>query len=315
MNFDIISIGSATVDFFVYTENELVEISTLKESKKLLAFPLGSKILINEVFEFTGGGGTNTSVGFSRLGLKSGFIGNLGEDLLSKKILDELKQEKVVFLGTNDKKNSTGFSIVLNSFAQDRTILSYKGANDYLDFNKLKLKNITTKAIYLSSLVNQSFDSGISIIKSFKSKNQNILTFFNPSSYLLKKGIAGIRKYVNLIDLLIVNKEEAQMICMISTDITLRELSEDLVKLVKKPVVITNGGQGACFYDGKKYYFKRAHKIKVREKTGAGDAFSVGFVYGILNKKDYSTCLEYGIKNSESVIKSIGAKNVLLSKL
>jgi len=40
----------------------------------------------------------------------------------------------------------------------------------------------------------------------------------------------------------------------------------------------------------------------------------VGFVYGILKGKDYDRCLKYGIRNAESVIQKIGAKNCLLYK-
>ena len=70
--FNIITFGSAVVDVFVNTE--------LPEKQKHIAYPIGSKILIKDLKFDIGGGGTNTAVAFSRLGLKTGYIGKLGDD-------------------------------------------------------------------------------------------------------------------------------------------------------------------------------------------------------------------------------------------
>ena len=315
MKFDIITLGSATIDYFVYTDAELVEIKNINSDKELLAYPLGSKILIKNLHVFTGGGGTNTAVGFSRLGLKTAYIGNIGLDDHASKILKELKTEKVRFLGTKDTEHKTGFSIILDSFADDRTILVYKGANDFLDFNRIKpnLQNVDAKAIYVSSLVKSSFNSGLKVIKHFKKKKA--LVFFNPSSYVVKQGLSHLLSYIKHIDYLILNREEAQTLLGIEEDLDANTLSKKLFSNVKKFVCITDGKNGAVFFDGKKVFSAKARKVKVKEKTGAGDAFSVGFVYGVLKNKDYNICLKYGIKNAESVIKEIGAKNYLLTKL
>lgn len=309
----MITLGSATVDYFVYTDADLIEIKNIDSEKELLAYPLGSKILIKELHTFTGGGGTNTAVGFSRLGLKTGFIGNLGNDEQAGIILKELKKEKVKFLGLKSEEYKTGFSIILDSFADDRTILVYKGANDFLDFNKVKqnLNNVETKALYVSSLVKNSFDAGLKIIKYFKEKGA--VVFYNPSSYVVSLGLNKLLTYIKHIDYLIVNKEEAQTLLGLNKELELKELSFEVFNKTKKPICITDGKNGAGFFDGNKFYKKPARKVKVKEKTGAGDAFSVGFVYGILKGKDYNTCLKYGILNSDAVIKEIGAKNNLRS--
>ena len=73
--YDVITVGSATVDVFAKTHfSELIKIIDPKGETDLLAFPSGSKILIDDL-EFTaGGGGTNTAVALSRLGHKVGFL-------------------------------------------------------------------------------------------------------------------------------------------------------------------------------------------------------------------------------------------------
>jgi len=62
-------------------------------------YPVGGKMLIKDLKFDVGGGGTNTAVAFSRLGLKTGCICEFGKDENGRKILDLLKKEKVKFLG------------------------------------------------------------------------------------------------------------------------------------------------------------------------------------------------------------------------
>ena len=54
------------------------------------------------------------------------------------------------------------------------------------------------------------------------------------------------------------------------------------------------------------------HKIKVVERTGAGDAFASGFVAGQIAGRSIMDSLKLGLKESESVIRYFGAKNKLL---
>ena len=63
--FDVITIGSATVDVFASID------------KKFSQVKKGDKILITDLMFETGGGGINSAVGLSRLGLKTAFLGKL----------------------------------------------------------------------------------------------------------------------------------------------------------------------------------------------------------------------------------------------
>ncbi|MFT4312836.1 MAG: carbohydrate kinase family protein, partial [Candidatus Woesearchaeota archaeon] len=134
--YDVITCGSATFDVFVQSDNDTITIETgSKLSQKLIAYESGAKILIDELLYAIGGGGTNTAVSFSRLGCKTGYIGCLGDDEPSDSVRELLDREHIDFLG-HDTNEKTGYSIILDSKAQDRTILTYKGANNRLDFSQ-----------------------------------------------------------------------------------------------------------------------------------------------------------------------------------
>jgi len=294
MKFDVIGFGSAVVDIFVNTE--------ISEKNNFISYPVGEKILVKDLKFDIGGGGTNTSVAFSRLGFKTGCISVVGGDDNGKKVLDLLKKEKVQFLGKIEKDSMTGCSIILDSRGGDRTILTYKGVNDEISLRDIK--KFKTNWIYLSSLLGQSFKTQKKLVEILKKRGTKIA--FNPSSYLIKNENLG--PILKLTDILILNKEEARMLVGGKE----KDLLKGLYQLTRGIVVITDKDKLILCYDGNKKYFLQPNKIKVVERTGAGDAFASGFVAGQIAGRSVQESLRLGLKESESVITHFGAKNILL---
>jgi len=304
--YDIITVGSATVDVFANTESELIKIKTSNSEEELIAYPSGSKILIKELRFTTGGGGTNTAVSLARLGHKVGYLGSLGNDENGRKILDLLKKEKIDFIGKliND---TTGYSIILDSIEHDRTILTYKGANDKLKFSDINLKKLKTKWFYFSSMISESFKT-LEKLAEFAEKN-NIKIAFNPSTYLAKKGKNYLKKILTRTTILVLNNEEASLLVGKNN---IKIMLKKLCELGPRIAVITNGKKEINAYDGKNIYTMIPNKIKVVESTGAGDAFASSFLSGMIKKSNIEFALKLGLVNSESVIQHGGAKNKLL---
>lgn len=307
--FDVITVGSATIDVFAKTEkSELIKILTKNSEQDLLAYPVGSKILIDELAFLTGGGGTNTAVAFARLGLKTAFLNTLGKDESGQQILKELKKEKVTFIGTLSTK-MTNYSIVLDSIEHDRTILVYKGASSDFRFNMVNKRKLKTKWFYLCSLV-ETFKELEHIV--CYAESQGIKTAFNPSEYLVQKGKVYLSKVLSNIDVLIFNKEEAKILLKKQED-EIPLLMKELFSLGPQIIVITDGKNGAYCSDQKNLYTILPRKIHVVETTGAGDAFASSFITGIIQKNDIEFSLKLAQANAESVIQHYGAKNILLA--
>ncbi|MBI5389578.1 carbohydrate kinase family protein [Candidatus Woesearchaeota archaeon] len=306
--FDVITVGSATVDVFVYTnKTEQIKIIDEQCEHDLIAYPSGEKILINDLHFSTGGGGTNTAVAFARLGLKTGFVGNIGCDENGTKVKSLLHKEKVAFLGTVSNEK-TGYSIILDSREHDRTILTYKESNNHLYYQKLPLPKLKTRWFYFSSMMEESYQT-LEKLAAF-AQSKGIKVAFNPSSYLTKKGLGYAGSLLKKTTVLILNKEEAEM--LVGKD----RIEKVLAKLrAAGPalVVITDGKHGAWAHDGKTIYCITPHKVNVVETTGAGDAFASGFLAGYLKKKDVCFALRLGQVNAESVIQHFGAKEILLT--
>ncbi|MBW3019308.1 carbohydrate kinase family protein [Candidatus Woesearchaeota archaeon] len=301
MVYDIITVGSATIDIFLKTKSKDVEIEEIHHHKDI-CMPIGAKILVNDLYTDTGGGGTNCGVAFARMGLKTGWIGKIGQDLNSRTVLRQMEEEKVNFLG-GQAKGSTGLSVILTGFDKNRTILAYKGTNDELNYSEIT--KARTKWYYMSSMRGKSWTTAIRIAKDAKKKKIPIA--FNPSLYTAEAGIRKLKPILEATRILVLNKEEAQALS--SKKKGYLEKLQEIVPLV----VVTDGPKGATAYNGIKKYCLKIPKQRIVETTGAGDSFAAGFVASVIKGEDIPTAMLNGYKQAESVIQHYGAKNNLLT--
>lgn len=309
--FDVIAVGSNTLDVFVKTDVDVIhkhhKSKKQKSDEVCIAYPIGQKILIQHLDFQVGGGGTNTAVSFARLGLKTAYLGKIGKDENGIKVFNLLEKEKIKFIGPIGK--STGFSVVLDSIKDDRTILTHKGCNDELLIKEIHESLLNSKWFYFSSMIGKSLETLKELAK--YANKTGIKIAFNPSSYLTKKGINHIKEILEVCDVLIMNKEEA---CDLSGTKNINLILKKLKKYAKSYVIVTDGPNGAYCYDGNKRYFATPRKnIQIHETTGAGDAFASALIAGIIRKKDLKTSIKQALIQAESVIQAYGAKNDLLS--
>lgn len=310
--YDVITIGSNTIDVFVYTDrSSSIFIKTKSDEESFISYPVGAKLLINDLHFFSGGGGTNSAVSLSRLGLKTAYIGKVGNDQNGLRILDELKKEKVDFLGPicHDTTKKTGYSVILDSLEKKRTVLSYKGANNYLDYSEIDLDKVKTKWFYISSMLGRSFIT-LEKMAEFASKN-NIKILFNASSYLAEKGKGYLKKILENTEILVLNKEEAEL--LVGRGDSLEVISE-LKELGPEIVVVTDEENPVYSLDNKNILYKAIpYDVKVVEATGAGDSFASSFLAGMIKTGDMEFSLKLAIVNSHSVLRFKGAKRKLLT--
>ena len=305
--YDIITVGSATVDALVRTE--FYEMVHDKKKKECIAYPVGAKILMKELILTTGGGGTNTAVALARLGHKVAFLGKVGSKYNSSMVIKELKKEKVgTSLIVRSKTGRTGYSIVLDSKKHDRTILAFKGSNNDLSFNEIKLKKLNARWFYFSSMMGASFKT-LEKLASY-AKEHNIKIAFNISSYLAKKGKNHLKNILKKTSILVLNKEEAALLVGKGK---INDLLKKLQKLGPEIIAITDGKNGVYVLHSKTAYYGKPHNVKIVETTGAGDSFASSFLSGIIKKGNIEFAIDLGMTNAESVIQHHGAKEILLT--
>jgi len=297
--FDVVVVGGATMDCFIDTGKNL-----FKPGKKSV-FPFGSKILLQDVKFFSGGGATNIAVGLSRMGMKVGCCCKVGKDPHGKAIIHDLEAENVDHSFVVQKEGRTGFAVIFDSQGHDRTIFVYKGNNDMLKFSEVKKRD--TKWFYFCTMLGTSFKT-LEKLADYAGKKK-IKIAFNPSEYLAKRGYVYLKRILHRTEVLILNKEEASLL---SNETGVQEMLSKLRGFGVHICVITDGEHMIHAYDGKQFYQLKPHPVKVVESTGAGDAFGSGFLSAYIKTGDIKKSLHYGLMNSESVLGYFGAKNKLL---
>ena len=327
--YDVITIGSATMDVFVECDDaNIVSVRKKDRSTDFMSYPYGSKLEITDFDSQVGGGGINTAANFANLGLRTGAILKVGDDIYSKGIFSFLENTKVDKSNiVQDKNLSTGFSIILTSFEGDRTVLAHRGANALIkkkDINFEAIKNATL--LYIAPLNGESNKILDDIV--YFARENNTYVCFNAGTTSIKKGYNYLKKILETAQVVVMNKEEAQM----ATGIKVRpntkdekfdgyKIHPDIQEMFKKlkvaeyqVIVITDGGNGAYAYSGKQYYKCPVFDAPVVSTLGAGDAFASTFCATLAKTDiDIAKSLMYASVNSAGVCSQFGATQGLLT--
>jgi ribokinase len=307
MKYDVISFGSATLDVFLKSPDIQVEDSKKVPTGRAIFAPYGAKCEVSEFVMSSGGGGTNTAVGFSRLGLKAAVAARCGWDPSGRVIRQELKKEKVSdeFLAQTEGE-STDYSTILIGPDGDRTIFVYRGGTR-LEKSLINFRKLNAFWFYLSSL-----EGNIKLVGdlvSFAKKNY-IKVAINPGRRELEQREA-LLPILNKVDVLIVNQEEAAG--LVKTSFFDPKLFRRMALVSNGIVVVTRGRKGAYLFDEKDNLLKAdGFKVEMVDATGAGDGFGAGFVGGLVKELELEEALKLGISNGASVVTQVGAKTGLL---
>ncbi len=311
---DVLCVGDCKIDIFLRIPSNNPHFG-LNEEKNKLFVSYGEKIYIDKHVLGMGGNATNTAIGIARLGLNVGLFAEIGKDEFSQKILNTLAKENINTEHLLQTDKETSISVIL-SYEEDRTIFSEHVQREH-NFN---FENLQTKLIYLTSLGNV-WEKTYQGILEFKRMNDTKLAF-NPGTIQLDKKGKIFMDILENTDYLFVNKQEAEEI-LYGKSLGLETENENQIKkllyglrsLGVKNVAITDGNNGSYAQDeNNQIYHLGIIKVEVLEKTGAGDAYSGGFLAAVLNGKSIEEAMQWGAISSANVIQGIGAQVNLLTK-
>jgi len=312
--YDIITFGSATWDIFLESPRKGWQVLKSKKfiSMKGTCFNLGSKFDVGGISFASGGGGTNTAISFKKQGFKTAFFGGVGDDIAGREVIERLKNSGVdCSLVIKKRAEATNHSIVLNmGFDKDRTILVYRGASETIAQKDVPWGKLNAKWFYLAPLSGKMAENTKDIIDF--AKVNDIKVAFNPGNSQLE--LDNIEDIIEKVDILILNQEEASMLTKIPFTKE-RMIFKEIDQICLGITIMTKGPDGVSVSDGVYLYEAKLPKIKVVDRTGAGDSFGSGFLSGFIRTGgDIEYSIQLGIANSASCLQKLGAKNGLLEK-
>lgn len=273
----------------------------------MLCLSYGEKVPIKRVTNIVGAGNaSNVAIGAARLGWNSVVQSIIGNDRNGEAILANWKKEGVrtTFVQV-DKNRPTNYHTVLH-YQDERTILIYHEPRQY------HLPTLPeSRWVYYTSL-GQGHERLEGQLFSYLRSHSEAKLVFQPGTFQLRRPRSAIAPVIAASHIFAVNKQEAQRILENTTD-AISELMRGLHKLGTKIAVITDGHNGSYASDGRKIWFCPIFPGEVIERTGAGDSYTLGFIYGYNQSGSIPEAMRAGTANSWSVIKYIGAHTGLLS--
>jgi len=313
--FDVVTVGDTTHDILVELPISAANVNCeLDKQKCNLLLGYGDKLPAKSLHHiYAVGNAANNAIGMARLGFKNAIYTNLGNDESGNKALEIFAKERVGLDLVVKNPDKPGNLSVIISYQGERVILVHHEKWKY------KLPSmVPPKFVYYTSVAEDHEGLNNEIVKFVT--NNNIKLGFNPGTYQIRKGLEGLKPVIAVTYALIVNRLEAGEILGIQVkqenrdDQEIKYLLKKLHQLGAKIAVITAGSAGTYAYDGKDYYFLKPNNVSVVERTGAGDAFSTGFMAGLIKGEDMATSMKWGVLNSESVLQHIGATKGLLTR-
>ncbi len=305
---DVAVIGSAMLDTIIYT-NRLKKFKLRR--KQYLGFPYSSKTEIENLRFDVGGSGHNIAVGLSKLGNKVNFIGRIGDDPNGEMILTNFKSEGVdtTYL-KKDEDKMTGFSQIFITPDGEKSLLTYRGANNSLIPEDIpdSIENVKW-FVFTTVTSDQTVKAVKKSVELVKRSGGKILA--NPSITMVRHRKRELMNLIRNSDIAIMNKEEA---CELTGTRNEKKGLKKLLELGVKSAVVTLGKNGIIGSDVENSYKQKPYRVKIRDTTGAGDGFTAGFLHWLMKTGSFKESLMFGNATAALNIESVGATKNLPSE-
>ena len=306
---DVLAVGDTTIDAFIRLTDAEVH-CTVNRERCELCLRFGDKVPYDSVTVLPAvGNAANAAVSAARLGLRSGFLGWVGDDENGTFCIETLAGERVdTSLMTKEPGVPTNYHFVL-WFGAERTILVRHERYSY----RFPAHIDAPRFLYLSSLGEHARPYHAEIARYLMAHPDTQLAF-QPGTFQIRMGRETLKEIYAQTSLFFCNKGEAKSILGTQEDDP-RALLSALRALGPRAAIITDERNGAYAMnaDGAWQVPMYPDPAPPLERTGAGDAFSSTVVAALALGKTLPEALAWGPVNAMSVVQRVGAREGLLS--
>lgn len=298
--YDLISVGNISVDLYFKGK-------TFTKNKDRFQLALGGKYYADFFHEDIGGGGCNVAVGVARLGLRSTVFGKVGNNPFKEIILKKLTDKKVSTKFCQIEEDYYKISTILLTDKGERTIIHYETPSHMMKkfFLHDELKN--ARNIYFSPLESLDLVEKKRMISYLK--GPDTLTFVNLSAVDCRRSTGELKPIFEALDVLIVNTHEfADLIKKKYEEINFKKLEIGLPYLKDRVLIITDAEHGSWGYFKDKVFYQEAIKPRqLIDTTGAGDAYTAGFIAQYIKSGNVESSMLQGAKYATEKLGRMGA--------
>lgn len=272
----------------------------------------GETVIGNRFFSVAGGKAANQAVAIANLGTPVQLIGQVGDDVFGKTLLESLQNAGVGIKGvTINPHTHSGIASIVVDQKGDNAIACAAGANNLVREQELE---------YFESLLPQTkivlLELGIPLATVLtavkKAKAAGCLTILDPAP--VKSSLP--EELYPLVDIITPNEVEASQLVGFTVDgiTTARQAASFLHQMGAKNVIITLGSQGAFCSTANQDFWLKPIPTKVVDTVAAGDAFNGGLATALALGKSLKDAVRWGIVAGTLAVTKQGAQSSLPSK-
>ena len=303
------------VDSLQKIDEEVIDQLQLNKARMTLVDKDRSNVLLEVMsnpIQAAGGSAANTAYWAAQLGGEVGFIGKISNDDLGKQFKASVKKSGLKdFTVFETEENQTGHCAIFITPDGERTMNTYLGAGAFLSIKDLNEDAIkSAEILYMEGYLWDKPKSKEAFLYAAKlnklSGGKNAITLSDVFCVEMHRD-SFIEFIKDSIDFVFCNEEEITALTMKNSTDEAIDFFLDQFPDVEE-LVCTLGPKGALVIsNGKKVHYE-ATEAEVVDKTGAGDYFAAGYLYGIQKQLTKDESADIANRSAAYVISEVGVR-------
>ncbi len=264
----------------------------------LPSFPLpGSKVEYRDPRVLPGGQVATTVIACQQWGLKTRYVGKLGDDDAAR-----LHHEAFATAGVESQLitvpgAASPQSLILIDSAGERSVLGRLDERLVLQPDDLDREwVVNARALHVDG-----HDTAAATLAARWAREAGLAVIGD-----LDEIYPGVEQLLALIDYLIVSRDFPTRL-MAEPDLE-TALAAMYRRFGSRLVAATLGEEGVLAWDGEHFHHSAAYQVPVADTTGAGDIFHAGFIYGLLREWPLSRQLDFACAAAALNCTGVGAR-------
>lgn len=312
LDLDVVGFGNALVDVLSHQEDDFInQIGSTKGAMNLIDADRSAELysLIGDRVTVSGGSAANTVIGVNSLGGSSAYVGRVAADDLGDVFssdMSELGIEHTTPRAPID--DPTGRCIVFITPDGERTMNTFLGASNGLSPADVDVELIArAKLLFLEGYLwdPPEAKAAMRYAASATSDGAQVALTLSDQFCVERHRSSFLDLIDDHVDVLFANHHEVMSLFEVKRLEVALELVQERVDLA----VITMGADGSALVTSEGTTSIAADPVAtVVDKTGAGDLYAAGVLYGLARGYDLERCGQLGSIAAEEVIGHIGPR-------
>ncbi len=310
---DLLGISNAIVDVLAHVDQDFLE---------KIGAPRGSMTLIDEdraheiygmmgpATEMSGGSVANSIAGFANLGGSAAYIGRVKADQLGEIFVHDMRSLGVdIRLQPAAEGSPTARCHVLIDQDGQRTMQTYLGACTELSVSDVTGEAVGNPGVILIEGYIWDIAEGPALaaeaIRIAKSTGSDVALSLSDSLCVERHRDAFHDAVREGVDIVLADEDEiGELLQTANFEETTRRLAD-----YDNLFAMTRSENGSVIMHGKQTIVQPATAVEtIVDTTGAGDAYTAGFLFGYTQKKSLGECARLGTFCATQVIQQVGGR-------